>query len=351
MNKLILIIFLTIATLGLNGQTVANFAFDTDSDPDKLNVVMKLSFDVPGQLGSSNIRFSFDDAVLANPVMTDVLIDDNGETYFNISMTETNADGTPLVSFNSTFFGGTGFAVPAGVGNEVPIAVIQFDIIDAGANTTDLLWRSTSEASGPTLIRTTTNTILGDGSLTDSPNAPLPVELKSFDVKPFGKNSSKLTWKAETEINFSHYEIERSFDGRSWENLANEAGKAFNGLSATYDYLDEDILLPRTNNPVVYYRLKMVDNNGEYEYSEIKSLSFNRDVQVEVYPNPTTKFVTIQSTDEIVQIRLFDADGKLVIDQNYLDARLDLDNLNSGMYRLLISTTNGDYEKSIIKID
>ncbi len=141
-------------------------------------------------------------------------------------------------------------------------------------------------------------------------------------------------------------------DGRTWNNISKVQGKALNTLGAEYSYLDMNIPLPRATASTVYYRLKMVDNDGVYEYSDIRTVGFeSQAIDIEVYPNPTANVIRVDSEFPVTHVSVFNVDGKLVIDQDYLDAEIDLKQMNSGLYRVVITTEAGQFVKSIIKIE
>lgn len=187
---------------------------------------------------------------------------------------------------------------------------------------------------------------------TTTAGAALPVELTYFQAARYNDNSATLEWEAATELDFSHYEIERSMDGRTWNNISKVQGKALNTLGAEYSYLDMNIPLPRATATNVYCRLKMVDNDGEYEYSDIRTVGFeSQAIDIEVYPNPTANVIRVDSEFPVTHVSVFNVDGKLVIDQDYLDSEIDLKQMNSGLYRVVITTEAGQFIKSIIKIE
>ncbi len=111
--------------------------------------------------------------------------------------------------------------------------------------------------------------------------ASLPVELSRFEGQVQGCNTM-LTWYAQTEENFSHYELEWSGDGRHYQEIATVDGLGSTNTGQAYQYFDE---LASVHN---YYRLKMVDIDGTYEYSKVVHLQTGCDDEydITVYPNP-----------------------------------------------------------------
>lgn len=94
----------------------------------------------------------------------------------------------------------------------------------------------------------------------------LPVVLQYFQIKAISNGEVSLSWATSFVFNASHFEIERSTDGQRY--MPQTRVKA-NGSSAG-SYLFEDKKIPAST--VLYYRLKMVDNDGSFSYSEIKTI-------------------------------------------------------------------------------
>ena len=138
---------------------------------------------------------------------------------------------------------------------------------------------------------------------------PLPVELSSFTAK-VNELSVKLDWVTETEVNNYGFDIERSTENKNWETIGFVEGHGNSNSPKKYSYLD--------NNPVggqkFKYRLKQIDTDGSYEYSEEieVGLVLNNFVLFQNYPNPfnpVTKIkYSIPQTSK-VQIKVYDALG------------------------------------------
>jgi Secretion system C-terminal sorting domain len=114
--------------------------------------------------------------------------------------------------------------------------------------------------------------------------APLPITL--IDFTAIKENDFvKLEWQTSSEINASHFEIERSLGNNFFENIGkiNSLGKTILEKN-NYQFIDYQPI-----NGINYYRLKLVDLNGKYEYSKIIGINFdNKNSAIgEFYPNPT----------------------------------------------------------------
>jgi hypothetical protein len=181
--------------------------------------------------------------------------------------------------------------------------------------------------------------------------AVLPVELTTFDAQ-ITKEGNLLDWATETEINSRNFEVERSLDGINFTKIAEISSK---GDASIYNYLDK---LPFKN--ILYYRLKMNDLDGKYEYSKVVSMSKkNEAFSLYSFPNPFGEVlnVTVVSENEkTLEIDLFDVYGRLVYAStvNYDDQENNFDistqNLPAGIYVLTLSDGNETIEQKIIKL-
>ncbi len=143
----------------------------------------------------------------------------------------------------------------------------------------------------------------------NSVSTPLPIELLAFDAQVVEKSKVALTWSSAQEINFSHYEVERSPDGQAWEQLHVKQPVQDLNFPRAYQYLD---LQPYSG--VNYYRLKAVDLDDTFAYSNIVIASLElASLDVSVYPNPSQDVVHIQSSpEELSTLRVFSTQGQEV---------------------------------------
>ncbi len=180
----------------------------------------------------------------------------------------------------------------------------------------------------------------------------LPIEISSFDVTKRGERSAVLNWTTSSEQNASHYEIERSYNGSAYDYVGSVTAVGESKELVHYDFVDQQIDLSSTQNTMVYYRLKMLDNDGSYEYSEVKVIEFEaRDIDVEVSPNPTADFIQLHSTAAITGVTIYGINGQILQDNIAYDGKLDFTNFQNGMYKIVVFTENGTFVKSIVKID
>jgi hypothetical protein len=158
----------------------------------------------------------------------------------------------------------------------------------------------------------------GGGGGSGGGSAPLPVELIEFTANPADNHTAVLDWATATEINNSHFIIERSYDGSSFEPIGRVEGNGTTNEVMTYEYLDGTIA--RSQN-TVYYRLHQFDYDGASEYSEVRKVDFDLGLDldvVNVYPNPFRSEVYVTTTaneEEQLTIELISLQGEVLSSQ------------------------------------
>ncbi len=185
--------------------------------------------------------------------------------------------------------------------------------------------------------------VFADITVTEEEACPdaLPVELFSFKGTK-GRNSIMLNWQTLSETGFSHFIVERSENATRWENIAKIKGKGESTELAKYK-LEDTAPIFGTN----MYRLKMVDFDGQIEYSNIISLSF-RPLEVVLFPNPVVDDMQIHLSDvftrEAIEITIFNVAGMEVYRKGVTEMensiKLNLEFLNEGIYVIKIKSGN-----------
>ena len=179
---------------------------------------------------------------------------------------------------------------------------------------------------------------------------PLPVQLASFTGKIENKRDVSLSWKTSSEINNSGFEVQRKQTDGSWSKVGFVNGSGNSTTEKTYTYNDKKLNTGKYN-----YRLKQVDNNGNYEYYDLNTVM---EVGVPTkydmsqnYPNPfnpVTKIDFDLPLDSRVNIVLYDITGRevktLVNDSRkagYYTVQFNASDLSSGTYFYRIMTKSG----------
>jgi hypothetical protein len=186
--------------------------------------------------------------------------------------------------------------------------------------------------------------------------SPLPVKLIDFAAQ-YDRNKVNLNWTTSDETAFSHFVIERSTDGKNFQDLSIVFSAGSNGSHQEYKLSDGDI---KNKSGLLYYRLKMVDVDKKASYSAIRiiRLGNGKDIlNIAVYPNPvaTELRITIPAAWQGKEVRfeLINNLGQLVRYQKNTNASqtevISMSDLGKGIYYLKASTVQEVAKHSIIK--
>ncbi len=183
---------------------------------------------------------------------------------------------------------------------------------------------------------------------TDNSTNPLPVELMDFKGV-YQEKGVMLNWSTLSEVNANYFEVERKkLKETTFNRIGTISANGNTNKRSEYHYNDIGIY------GAVYYRLKMIDYDGTFEYSETLLLvpSFSNEDLI-FYPNPSREFVSFKGIDPsfIKQVAVYDLNGTLqksIIIQN--SSRISLSKLPDGHYILRVKLVEGSlYERRIIK--
>jgi len=178
----------------------------------------------------------------------------------------------------------------------------------------------------------------------------IPVELASFTGSKT-QNDVRLDWITASELNNHGFEIQRSTDGNEFVTIGFVKGKGTTTERSYYSYSDQFYFM---NENIMYYRLKQVDYDGSFSYSNI--LSFENPSAAEFtlaqnYPNPFNPATKIEYSipgDRFVELRVYDVMGSeiitLVNEQKTAGTHsvlFDASNIPSGVY--FYTLTAGDF--------
>lgn len=200
------------------------------------------------------------------------------------------------------------------------------------------------------------NNDFGDAGL--AIDATLPVELTSFKGNAKGCDVS-LSWSTVSEVNNAHFEVEHSISGKNFTTLKKIEGAGTTLEPQTYSFLHE------AGTSVNYYRLKQVDFDGSFEYSNtiIVETPCRRNLAtVEVFPNLTHSEavqIQIQSLElGDIQLDIADAQGRRILSRKgtitsgILTESIDVHNLAPGTYYIYVTGQGWSSDvKSFVKIN
>ncbi len=189
--------------------------------------------------------------------------------------------------------------------------------------------------------------------------ATLPVKLVSFTATLNKQNDkSDLKWITASEDNVSHFEIERSFDGQNFKQIALVFAAGNSVSKINYSYPDD---LTNTTSAVIYYRLKMVDNDGKYSYSDVRLIRITNQndqaLTINTFPNPVSSElrITIPATwqSKKVLYEVFNSNGQIMIRNEIASSSqtetINVNRLAPGFYIVKASCNSEVAQQKIIR--
>ncbi len=146
----------------------------------------------------------------------------------------------------------------------------------------------------------------------------LPVELSDFKAEPLGNKDALLHWQTVSEVNTSHFEVQRSRDAKGWEWVGEHmaVGNSFDLNS--YAFKDAEIFDANSSDQTFYYRLKIIDEDETYEYSPIRSVTFKGAALVKqsfrIFPNPASDYLHVEVPERgNYTLELYDLQGRRIL--------------------------------------
>ena len=183
----------------------------------------------------------------------------------------------------------------------------------------------------------------------------VPLELLKFDLQCKGENTL-VKWSVTNSLNQESMILERSQDAKLWSEIHNELPAGLQQYE-TYQFEYLDASAPIGTN---YYRLKLLDYDGSFEYSHIiESNCKQAKIKMDVYPIPTANFITIDfytESEEDMEYEVSDIMGKVFMKgkQTVLTGgtkfELNLKGLPVGTFMVTLSQDGISVRKKIIKI-
>jgi len=184
---------------------------------------------------------------------------------------------------------------------------------------------------------------------------PTPVTLSRFAGK-YSNGVAQLEWQTSLEINNDRFELYKSYDGQEFSLVGTVKGAGYSNTIRNYSYTDNMV----GNGQFVYYRLKQVDADGKFTYSNIVKISIaNMQASMEVFPNPFTNHFSVsfsanKTADATLIIR--NSIGQPVVQKTVKAVKgsnsININNLPSlapGVYYLSLSNDDINYNTKLQK--
>jgi hypothetical protein len=166
--------------------------------------------------------------------------------------------------------------------------------------------------------------------------SPLPVTWLNFTGERIN-NRVQLNWSTASEQNSSHFDVERSTNGIEFTNIGRESAAGNSQSISNYSHWDAQPL-----NGISYYRLRQVDQNGNYSFSRVLQLKYQTTTAARIVPNPTSGPINLQIPTDwtgTYDCRVFNALGVLVENRRGLRAgshMVDLSKNAKGLYQFTL---------------
>jgi hypothetical protein len=338
----IILFFFTFSVLPttINGRFIV-----LEEDSSKFTVLLQINTNTgTDDLGGSTIVFNFDTTAISftsNPVKDVDYVFHNfcSGNYSPATVTRPMQDKI-WVNIDLPFNNNNNGTVVAASPGWTDVVTIYFNIIDP-SGMAHLSWLTASPFWG--IYDADNSTLLQTGEFTDL-FGPVPVELISFTGTLLSNNYVLLEWKTASSLNNYGFEIERASSiatpVQGWEIIGFVENQG--DPNSLVEYSFTDITLHSFN--VVRYRLKSIDNDGTFQYSdeiEVNTSPLNYELD-QNYPNPFNPSTTIKfavTKESNVNLSVYNALGELVstlvneqLKSGYHQYEFDASNLASGVY-------------------
>jgi hypothetical protein len=180
--------------------------------------------------------------------------------------------------------------------------------------------------------------ILGTPGALNFPAATLPVRIINFEGKEF-ENHNLITWEVAEELNIEKYEIEYSNNAKSFMNI----GQISASTSENYSFSHE-----KTEAEIAYYRLKIYEKNGEFNYSKVIAIAQSKNNLANIYPNPAAESINIELVNPNFAVQIFDVKGKNIFKKSNISNKITIStkDMPNGIYFVKIQSADGKFNIS-----
>ena len=176
------------------------------------------------------------------------------------------------------------------------------------------------------------------------PMSVMPVKWVGFNAEVGNKNQVLLTWEVTDQVDNKGFSIQYSRDQKKWDEVTFIDSKSSGGSNEKYSYIYTGILSSEN-----YFRIKQVDIDGKFSYSQVKSLRSSKQVSsvesnVVIYPNPVRDVMNITNLESSnYTARIVDMSGRVIksfVMRNGQN-QVDVAGLRSGIYFISMNDMNG----------
>ena len=181
------------------------------------------------------------------------------------------------------------------------------------------------------------------------PATALPVELTKFRAEQ-KEGFNLISWVTQTEVNSSHFIVQKSIDGLIWEEIDFVHAAGNSDTEIAYQVIDEQLCYDKC-----YYRLHQVDISGESNYSHVEIIentqSDDRSTKLSIYPVPVNGRATVDFAADhtgMHRVEIYSGSGAIVYEANVVCVKgnntfnLNTSTYAAGVYYLILKSVNGE---------
>lgn len=319
----------TTGNIVVGGYTLAGGHYDYAIARLTTAGALDAGFNTTGRV-TANVGTRTNTTTLSNDIGQDILVQADGKVliagYLSPNSDSTGDDDYAIMRFL------TNGAIDNSFGpNNNGRSLLLFTGVDRGY--------SLALQNAQILIGGISGAAISIARLNNIPSTPLPVNLLTFQA--VRQNSQvKVLWETSAEYNAERFEVERSRDGNQFQAIGSTSAAGNSTVLNRYQFTDQQPA-PGMN----YYRLRVINNDGSFQFSRVIPIRFDQVLALQVYPNPvkSTLHVQVRADAGDLRLRLFDATGRLVKEQQIAAAGgvivvpVDVSRLQRGVYVLQVN--------------
>ena len=328
--------------------TIDSFKSSNGANQEHAMYLMPRFWDAKGSFtGTVKVRFPY------LPSDTSLIVgfrDSAWSLLKNVTNMSTLAVKTPYIEwFKTVGVPYTAAYISGIVGNKFPSTVVKpsatYGVTSGGVHYVELAGITSFSGGGAGV---------GFGPGGGGGGVSLPATWAGFDVQTL-ESGNELTWKTASEKNTDYFEVEYSYDAKDFQVASHKIQAAGNSASLSYYNFNHSDF-----NSFVYYRIKQVDLDGQFDYSEIKlaKRAKGKEFQVSVYPTKILENgrITIEAKNidkSQISLSIMDVSGKVIYTNSYnpsndsLREEIELYLLSSGVYFIEVSNGQG---RDVVKV-
>jgi hypothetical protein len=338
----------------LNGSTRNSFAVMIDSCSFYKTNFSSLSYQIcqndsvaliPNNLEGNKYQWLYNNNILPNDTSS-ILFIKNAGTYkvvvSNTACTDTSSAVSLMVKnrpVTSSIIGSTNvltnstqnYSVTNTAGSIYNWSVVSGTQVSGGnSNSIQVAWGSVNTQASLKVVEQASNGCKGDTVVLANINVT-PVKWLDFSAQYIDDDNVALDWRTASERNNSRFFIERSRDNKLYKKIGELLGKGTTNVVSIYRFIDSEF----GKEEDLYYRIKQIDFDGNFEYSKVVNLKpSNQKINtgLSVFPNPAENTITVKGFDD--EYDVYDVLGNCVI-QKTRQEMLDISRFKQGIYFLV----------------